>query len=89
MENKKTLTTEIGKSLNGKITDCKFCDKKHGFKVCSDKCQNNNEFNFIVYADSERLDLGTNTPCGYFKNEEDALNFAKTKYGKFYIIKYL
>ena len=37
MANKKILT-EIGKSLNGKIADCEFCDKKQGFKVCSKKC---------------------------------------------------
>lgn len=41
----KTLTTEIGKSLNGKIVDCKFCDKKHGFKVCSMKCPKNKKTN--------------------------------------------
>ncbi len=44
MANKKLLT-EIGKSLNGKIGDCKFCDKKHGFKVCSGKCPKNEKTN--------------------------------------------
>jgi len=30
---------ELGKkSLNGKIADCKYCDVKHGFKVCYGKC---------------------------------------------------
>jgi len=30
---------ELGKkSLNGNITDCKYCDVKHGFKVCCGKC---------------------------------------------------
>lgn len=26
------------KNLNGKIADCKYCDVKHTFKVCSGRC---------------------------------------------------
>lgn len=44
---------------------------------------------FAVYPDAERLDLGQNRLSAIFRYKDHAEEFAKAKWGKFYIIEEL
>jgi hypothetical protein len=46
-----------------------------------------NELTFAVYPDSQILDLSENKIVAIFKFRNHAEEFAKSKWGKYYIIK--